>query len=300
MNKTISFCTLSMLGLACGVAAAGESLPTDIYFFGRDITPKVISGAHVDPGFVGLDNPNYNRLTFLYAHWVSLTFPASNANHYHGTSRYEYEWNNGIPTVVSHQHDGNLIPGISDLLTDSLKLTPGSGAYAGKLVSYQYPESVDPSGHYSNMTTRGTAYLGDTSTFPLNSAQNRLYNGNFGKYTGSLAGSNLAMELVSITPGLHVGIGDDIDIFDGGSISPGLGDAGAVNWQFSPVFWVDQGTTPQTYTAEFRLKDLNSATTGYLDSGEYGFVFTSVPEPASLGVLAIGGLSLLQRRRRTV
>lgn len=297
MKQSIAFVAL-LLALHA-LARAQAPLPTDIYFIGRDISPKIISGAHVNPAFVGLDNPNCNRLTFLYAHWVAMEFPASNANHYHGLSRLEYYYDTGNNLAVSqHGVDGGyIVPEVTDLagVSGGLWLQPGSGDYAGKLVTYQYPEATDLTGHYSNQATRGTAYLGDTARFAVNSAQNRLYNGNFGKYTGSLAGSNIAMELVSITPGLHVGVGSDIDLFDGGNVSPGLGDGGSADWAFTPIFWVDASAPAGNYTAVMRLKDLNSATTGYLDSGEYGFT-VSVPEPAGLGLLAMAGLLMLRRR----
>ncbi len=63
---------------------AGSSARGDLfqYYVGRDVRPTMVGGA-----YDGLPNPNFNRVTFLYAH----TYPADPANnHYHSKGTYSY------------------------------------------------------------------------------------------------------------------------------------------------------------------------------------------------------------------
>jgi hypothetical protein len=104
-----------------------------------------------------------------------------------------------------------------------------------------------------------------------------------------LAGANVRLELVAITPGLHVGTSANPFAMTQAGDSVVLGGA---NLEFDPIFWtagLDPINTP--YSASFQLFDDNGV---YGQSGTFTFEFEStavIPEPGS-GVLATGGVAL--------
>lgn len=257
--------TTKKFGIACLVAgwmvvaqtASAEFLN---YYVALDTRSEITYGT-----YLGLPNPNQDRLTFLYAHPNEET-PES--NHFHGIGTYYYEGpvESATPTTTN---GNNRLP---ETYTGQAPLTlqPGSGAYAGKLVSGENGE------HYSDLTI---ASVHDLSGFAPDAPETYMYNSSAMGYQGSLDGVQLGLEVVSITPGLHLG-------------SAGLGAAetlevGDVNsLPYEPVFWTEADAATGNYSAELRLVDLAG---NLASSGTFHMDFAVVPEPSTTVLL---GLSL--------
>lgn len=243
------------------------------FYVGVDTRPNMVGGT-----YNGLPNPNQGRLSMLLEH----------VDHYHGIGNYSYSGPGTLPVVID-TNANNQIPETSSGLPPNA-LTPGSGLYAGKLRS-----TVDGS-EYS--------YLGMASThslmgYPDDAPESVLYRSSGGRWTGSLTGIEVGLQLVSYTLGLHVGTESDLDVFDGADVySLGQGDT----FEFKPVFWVAGGATPGTlYTAGFRLVNLTDGS-DVMDSGRFYFNFTAaVPEPGTYALMGVGALLIgfAVKRRRT-
>ena len=94
------------------------------YYIGIDDLPTIATGT-----YAGLANPNFNHLTFLYAHTYPDT-PAS--NHYHSKSIFTYTGPNlGAGTAVINSAS-NYVP---EGALPPIKLSLGTGLYGGKLIS---------------------------------------------------------------------------------------------------------------------------------------------------------------------
>lgn len=265
---------LAGAGLFVSMLTAVQAEAVEFYI-GKDGRETVASGT-----YAGLDNPNYNRLQFLFAHWNEAT-PAS--NHYHGIGSYSHVGPNlGAATAVEPTNANNRIP---ETYTGQLPLTlnPGTGLYAGKLVSGTTAE------HYSNLDVRSVQSL---APFDPLSPEGIMFHSSTDRWSGSLAGTAVGLRLVSVSPGLHVGTASAADIFTAPGEIYALGDGNTL--EFTPVFWVDGLATPGAYSAEFKLVDMAGP---LLESGTFNFDFRVVPEPASMLLMTGGALTLVRRRR---
>ena len=282
-------CACATATLAAATASAKDTGTLSQYYVGVDTSPEVAFGE-----YIGLDNPNFNRLTFLFNH---ANYDNVESSHYHSIGRYDYAGPVAGPTVVP-TNANNRLP--ESYTGDVLVLAPGSGPYAGKLVS-GVDDGSDAFDEYGNLEFRmtdsipltdGYGALGGPGTTDVGSAAYYLFNSSSQSYVDSVGMSDIELELVGITAGLSIGdaagnvlmssVGDTADLFDS---------AGT----FTPTFFVDIDAAPGVYSAAFVLND-NSGT--YASSGTFNFDFTVVPEPASLAVASVGGLFLLRRRRR--
>lgn len=226
--------------------------------------------------YAALPNPNQNRLTLLYAHWDDA-MPSS--NHFHGIGVYSYTGDAASPTVLPTNGNNRLPETFA--AQAPLTLQAGSGAYAGKLVSGENGE------HYSDPTLYSIGHLAPDATANPTSPEGYMYNSNAGYTSVPLAGVDLGLEVLAMSPGLKLG--------PAGLSAPGavLPIGGETSLPFEPVFWTD-AATPGTYSASLRLVDRSST---FLPSGAFHFDFAVVPEPSGLG-LATGALGLLLWRRR--
>lgn len=265
--------------LVAAVAAPARAELVSYYVGVDDLS--TMSGGTYD----GLPNPNHNRLTFLYAH----TYPATPAsNHYHSKATQVYTGPNlGASTAVTTS-PSNYVPEGS---RPPVRLSPGTGTYAGKLVSNPYTDTSDSSYHFSLFRMKSTQSL---AGFAAGTGENYLFNASSGRWDSAFGGADLHLELVSLTPGLNVGSPAAQSI---GLVNPGdelhLGSPDA-NFSFTPTFWTAGDAPLGVYEAAFKFTDEEGL---YGDSGTFRYRVEVVPEPAMLSLIPLGGLLLLRRRR---
>jgi hypothetical protein len=263
---------------ASAALASAHDLPS--YIVGVDSLPTIASGT-----FAGLANPNYNRLTFLFAHTYPVT-PAS--NHYHSKGVYRYDPASTAGSPVVQVNPSNYVPeGTNPPITLSL----GTGDYAGKLVSTPL-DSSSASYAFSFMTI---ADVDSLRGFGSGSPEDILLNSSSGRWSASIAGADVHLELVFLSAGLNVGVGSNLNALDAPGDEFHLGDS----FGFTPTFWTQLNAAPGTYVAQFKLID-ESGTFGDSGTFEYRFEVAAIPEPSSAAALAgfaILGLALTHRRR---
>lgn len=264
---------LSTLVVAASLAAAFVSTPSaraeiSGFYVGIDSRPTLASGV-----YVGLPNPNFNRLTFLYPH----VFPSTLANnHYHGIGSYTY-YGPTNEIITAPTNSGWRIP---EVYTGQAPLTLAlatNGLHAGKLISAPTAE------HYSTMRLRPVHALTTnitagpvTNYYGYGSGEWFMFNSSGGFRTQSMAGASIALELISLTPGLHLGsaTASDLATNPGDRVTLGDGDG----FDFKPVFWTEASAAPGTYEIRFKLVD--AANSGPLESGIITIQFRVTDAPA--------------------
>lgn len=276
--RSIRLLLLSLLLALVATTAAAAPLDNH-YFVGVDGRTTIPSGT-----YAGLAEPNFGRLTFLFGH----------GDHYHGIGAYSYSGPVGSPTVQS-TNANNTIPELYTALPP-LNLTPGSGVWAGSLVSGLGTDVQDL--EYGDLGMLATGALATTGD-PEDSV---LFNSSAGRWTGSLGSQQIGLELVSLSAGLSIGdaLGNLLFGSGEGSVETiGVGDALA----FDPVFFTTL-TGNANYAATFRLRDLGTLGGGapaFGDSGTFTLAFQVVPEPGTALLMGIGlaGLAGVRRSDRT-
>jgi hypothetical protein len=243
------------------------------FYVGFDALSTVASG-----GYAGLPQINNNRLTLLLDH----------GNHFHGIGAYSYVGPAPFPGV-SDTNANNRIPEIYTL-EPPLPLSAGSGLYASRLRS-----SVGAS-EYSHL---GIASIQSLSTFAPGTDEDILFHSSSNRWSGSLTGVTVGLQLINATPGLKIGSESVVDLFGlSNTILLGHGNT----FEFKPVYSVAADAMPGTYSAEFKLVSLNPASP-YGDSGRFYFDFAvaaPVPEPGAYMMMLAGlmFLTVAARRRR--
>ncbi|WP_407897729.1 all3515 family Zur-repressed PEP-CTERM protein [Scytonema sp. NUACC26] len=261
--------------------ASGHSDETE-YFIGLDSLQVLNRGT-----YTGSDNPNYGRLTFLFAHREE----DPTTNHFHGIGVYSYSGDANNPTITPTSIS-NRIP---ELYTQQppLSLLPGTGNFASRLISTATDEE------YSYLTIQPISTLKESTE----SEDQYLWNSSDGRWQASLEGGTIGLQLVSISEGLNVANDSGANIFNS------VGDVYAIGsgngFSFTPTFWTSATAPLGTYSATFRLVDLGSTNnrTSFKESGTFSFDFKveKIPEPsASLGLSVFGLLtfSLSYQRRK--
>lgn len=269
-----TFIALSVAALATVSSFARADFAE--YYVGIDTRATLPSGT-----YAGQANPNLNRLSLLYAH----TYPDAPAtNHYHNKSAYSYAGPAASPTVNAFP-TGNFLPESGP----AIPLTPGSGAFVGKLRTGLTPDNA-----WSQLEMRDT---GSLSTAAAGSPEAVLFNSSLSAYSTPPTGAGFNLRVVSMTPGLTMLSGSGVLLADGAGDVISLGASGGT-FSFTPVFAADTSAFGQGFSARLVLTDSNNAgRTPYGDSGEFVYNFAAVPEPTSLALAALGGCVLLRRKR---
>jgi hypothetical protein len=244
---------LVLFGFAL-VVQAGETT----YFVAVDSSELITSGT-----YQGLPNPNHGHLTFLFAHPDEAN-PSS--SHFHGIGTFSYTGPVESPTVIS-TNSNNRIPEISSE-EPPLQLEPGTGCYSLRLISK--PNDSE----YSHLKVASIQALSDYRSDSLNGF---LFESSAGRWNASLDGAVIALQLVDITPGLHIAneygaiilsqIGETYVLGDGNTFS------------FTPTFWTGRWASTGTYSATFRLLDLNLAGAPFPASGLFNLDFRVADHP---------------------
>ncbi len=244
------------------------------YYVGIDARENITSGSYAE-----LANPNYNRLTFLFAHFNEDPI----TNHFHSLGSYSYTGELSNLTIID-TNTNNRIPEYFTGLPP-LTLVQGNDVFANKLISKSSEEE------YSNLTIKAVQSLLDAGE----TATEYLYNSSEGRWQGLLGEAAIALELVSLTPGLNVADSGGVDLFDGVGDNYLIGEGD--DFFFLPTFYTAKSAATGQYSATFRLVDLNSNNerTPLAPSGTFSFDFQveAVPEPSLLlGLGLLGGLIL--------
>lgn len=169
------------LGATVGWAGMAQASLVE-YYVGVDNRPTITTGT-----YAGLPNPNFGRLTFLFAH-TNDTTPAN--NHYHGIGAWSYSGPADSPTLNA-TNTNNRIP---ETFTnqDPLPLFPQAGKWVSQAV---------PGLEYSDLQWESTQSL---SSAGPGTPEHFLFTSSGGRWAEPLDNTRVALELVGVTPGLHV------------------------------------------------------------------------------------------------
>jgi hypothetical protein len=244
------------------------------YYVGVDSLQTIASGT-----YVGLPNPNFGRLTFLFAHPDDTT-PAN--SHYHGIGAWSYSGPAASPTVNGTNTNNRIPETFSG--QEPLPLFPGQGAQAGKWVSQAVPGL-----EYSDLQWESTQSLNSASP---GTTEHFLFTSSGGRWDEPLDNTNLALELVDVTPGLQVADQSGTPILSTIGQTYELGDGNFLS--FRPSFFTTEDTQAR-YSASFRLIDLNGR---LQNSGTFNFDFAPVPLPAAAWLFGSGMIGLVGMARR--
>jgi hypothetical protein len=257
------------------------------YYIGLDDRPLVIGGT-----YNGLPNPNFNSLSFLYAH----SYPVGgvpngpSSNHYHSKGTLVYTGPNlGAATAV--------IRSTSDFVPEGtlppIKLSLGTGIYANKLITNPYTDPLDPVTPFSDLEIGSTQSL---AGFGPTDGETYMFNSSSGRWDSPYNLAHLHIELISLTPGLNLGDATMLNVLSLPGDELHLTDPGTENesWGFTPVLWTDENAAPGIYEAKFRYFDEDG---NYGSTGEVRIRTEVVPEP-STALLLLGGVGMMMARRR--
>jgi hypothetical protein len=237
------------------------------YYIGVDSRETLTSGT-----YNGLANPNFERLTFLYAHW--------SAAHYHAKGTIVYTGPDLGAATATMTSTSNFLP---EGANPPLVLQMGTGVYAGKWINVP---SANP---FSTLTIEDTGKL---ATFPPGSPEQIMFDSAGGRWNGSLVDSDVHMKLIGFTPGLNFGTASN-PMDNPFADDEGLHLEDAFSLTLNP--WVDEAAATGFYSAQFQFVD-EAGTFG--DSGIVEFRFQVIPEPSSTLMAMLASTGFLLRRRR--
>jgi hypothetical protein len=263
--QVMKICSLFVSGavVACVSASVAQAQIAE-YYVGVDGRPTNISGV-----YNRLPNPNFARITFLYAH--AFTENVWN-NHFHTLGSYTQTGPSNAPVVVN-TNANNRIPEVGTRQPPlTLVPAPTNSPFAGRLISARTDE------HYSDLTIRPIHAL-RTRTVGTNvfeygygSGEHVMYTSSGGRWTNSMPGAVLALELIEKSAQIGVASGTNPAIV----VNPGdrhvIGPADTFE-AFPLVLHAAPDAAPGSYIARFKLIDVGptDGRTAVLESGLFVF-----------------------------
>lgn len=246
------------------------------YFIGVDGLSTIGSGI-----YAGLSNPNAGRLTFLFAHPDE---DQPSLSHYHSIGAYSYSGPADNPTTNPTNVNNRIPETFSG--QSPLPLLSGSGIHSGRLISQALPDL-----EYSNLQMHSTQNL---NGFAAGTTEDFLFHSSGDRWSGSLEGAMVGLQLIGITSGLYIAneFGDIVLSSLNDIYSLGWGN----NFVFTPTFFTASDAADGIYSASFRLVDLNG---GLYESGVFNFDFQvshQLSEPVPLFLLFAGLVGMLIAR----
>jgi hypothetical protein len=230
---------VALAGLTFGARQARAQMVN--LYVGIDNQQTLTFGA-----YAGLPNPNAGKLTLLYAH--SYPYGQFHNNHYHGIGSHSYFGDTASPTVADTS-EGNAIPEVYTQLPGNTLVPGASGVWLGKLVSRVTKD------HYSDLRFRSVHSM---SGFGVGSSERVMYLSSGGTRTNPMPEASVALELVSKSTGLNIANTNGAAILENVGDRQIIGGGDDFNFEYLPVFWVEEAATPGDYQAEFRLVDVNT------------------------------------------
>lgn len=248
------------------------------FYVGQDGLTNLTSGT-----YKGLPNPNAGRLTFLYAHqYLGVTERPGQTpltlfnNHYHSIGIYTYTGPSNAPVMVPTNANFR----IPEASTGQLPLTlvaATNGLFAGKVVNQKTVENYSDPRLRSVQDILPHITATATNQFGYGSAEHVMFYSSGGRWTNTLDGVVVAMELVQKSPELHVGTASQLEalVNPGDRVTLGNGNS----FEFTPVVWAEPNTAPGSYELKFKLVDVSGGPSPMLESGIVTFWYRVVPEP---------------------
>lgn len=275
---------MRMIAFACALVGAtlfSVSARAELksYYVSYDTRAELTSGT-----YLGLPNPNFHHLTLLDADIPTY-------DHFHSISAMAYEGDPSAPTVTL-EHNQRVPSAAHGAPSTWIPLSEGASGslYEGKLVS------AATANRMTDLTFRSVQSLEGSAPGMI---ENTYFTSSGGRWSQPFPeGPTLGLELVSLSPGLHVGSATDLDIASTPGDVIGLGDGDTLD--FLPVLWMDAGAAPGKYAAEFKLIDTTDGPNSLGDSGVFGIHVEAVPEPSTVAIGLIGLASMALLRRRVV
>jgi hypothetical protein len=243
-----SAATLVLVMLAPAAASGAGSVD---YFVAVDNLETIATGT-----YAGLPNPNFARLTLFVAH-RSAEDPTG--NHFHAIGPYTYTGIEGGPAFEIPTSTNNRIPEISTGFLPLL-LHPGTDGHRRHFVS------LPTESEYTNLRIASIQSLAD---FPPDSPDGLLFRSSAGRWVSRLDGSQVALQRVSLTSGLHVSDEDGRPILL--ERLQVLGDGNTL--ALFPTYLTNRLTPVGTYSATLKLVDLRPSEQRFGDSGRFTFDF---------------------------
>ncbi len=238
--------------------------------------------------YSGLPNPNYQRISLLFPHQHQPV----EISHFHALGIYSYTGAADNPTILSTSTNNQLPETRFNL--PPIPLFPGSGVFAGQKISQKTDSHI-----YSDLKIRPVAHLTEDISNPY---VNAIYNTGNGRWNSLLGDeATIALQLVSITPGLNVANSEGVNLFNAVDDTYTIGNGDY--FSFTPVFSVDNNAPLATYSATFRFLDVNTNNNRIplQSSGTFTLNFqqATIPESSSvLGIGIFGAIAFLTRRRQ--
>jgi hypothetical protein len=233
-----------------GWATVSGAQPAD-YFIAVDNLETIATGT-----YAGLPNPNFARLTLLVAHRSDEN---PSGNHFHAIGAYTYTSIEGGAPFEIATSTNNRVPEISTGFLPLL-LHPGTGLHRRHLVSL-------PTGsEYSNLRIESIQSLAD---FPPDSPDGILFLSSGGRWASRLDGSQVALQRVSLTPGLQASEQDGSLLLLERVHELGDGNSAVV----FPTYFTNRQASTGTYSATLKLVDVRPGDQRFGDSGRFTFDF---------------------------